>query len=82
MQRRVLDAWRALLQCHDGARIAIVTHATPIQLVLCELLRIAPDRYWQLRIDPGSISCVDLYPSAAIIRAINEVPPLRPQVAP
>ncbi len=79
MNRRVLAAWRELLRCHDGGRIAIVTHAGPIQLLLCELLGIATSRYWQLRIDLGSASGVDLYPSAAIVRFVNTVPSLRPR---
>ena len=73
---RVLDAWRRLLGRHDGGRIAVVTHATPIQLVLFHELGITGTDYWRLRIDPGSVSCIDLYPSAAIVRSINELPPI------
>ena len=82
MKGRVLAAWRELLRCHDGGRIAIVTHAGPIQLLLCELLGIATSRCWQLRIDLGSVSGIDLYPSAAIVRFVNEVPSLRPRAIP
>lgn len=74
---RVEAAWDDLLRAHDGGKLLIVTHATPIQLLLCALLRIPFERYWQLRIDLGAITNVDLYPSAPIIRTINEVPPLR-----
>lgn len=74
---RVEAAWHALLQQYDGGRILIVTHATPIQLLLCALLKFPFDQYWQLRIDLGGITNVDLYPSGAIVRCINEVPPLR-----
>jgi alpha-ribazole phosphatase len=74
---RVEAAWHDVLHEHDGSRILIVTHATPIQLLLCALLQLPFDRYWQLRIDPGGITNVDLYPSGAIVRMINEVPPIR-----
>jgi alpha-ribazole phosphatase len=74
--RRVQIAWQDVLRHHDGGRIAIVSHALPIQLLLCELMAIHPEGYWRLRIDLGSLSCVDLYPSAAIMRMINEAPRL------
>lgn len=74
---RVECAWSETLRAHDGGRILIVTHATPIQLLLCALLKLPFEQYWQLRIDLGGISNLDLYPSAAIMRMINEVPPLR-----
>ena len=77
VQRRVRSAWQELLRHHDGGRVAVVTQATPIQLVLCDLLGIEPAGYWHLRIDPGSLTCIDLYPTAAIARTINEVLPLR-----
>lgn len=73
---RVECAWDDLLRRFDGQRILIVTHATPIQLLLCALLGVPFDRSWQFRIDLGSITNLDLYPSGAITRVINEVPAL------
>lgn len=74
---RIDTAWQELLWRHNGGRILIVTHATPIQLLLCALLKLPFEQYWQFRIDLGGITNLDLYPSGAITRVINEVPPLR-----
>lgn len=74
---RVEQAWHDLLRRHDGGRILVATHATPIQLLLCAQLQIPFAHYWQFRIDLGGITCLDLYPAAVIVRVINEVPPLR-----
>jgi 2,3-bisphosphoglycerate-dependent phosphoglycerate mutase/probable phosphoglycerate mutase len=74
---RVEAAWDDALQSNDGGRVLIVTHATPIQLLLCSLLRVPFEQYWQFRIDLGGITNIDLYPSGAITRVINEVPPLQ-----
>lgn len=74
---RIEAAWSDLLREHDGGRILIVTHATPIQLLLCTLLKLPFEQYWQFRIDLGGITNFDLYPSGAITRVLNEVPPLR-----
>lgn len=73
---RVEAAWNDLLNQYDGKRILVVTHATPIQLLLCALLGVPWERSWQFRIDLGGITNLDLYPSGAITRVLNEVPPL------
>lgn len=74
---RVQAAWHDLLREHDGGRVLVVSHATPIQLLLCALLKLPLTQYWQFRIDPGGITNLDLYPSAVITRVLNEVPALR-----
>lgn len=73
---RVEAAWDDLLGRHDGGRLLVVTHATPIRLILCSVLGISFENHWQFRVDLGGITSLDLYPSATIIRATNEVPPL------
>ena len=45
-----------------GGDIVIVSHAGPLRVLLCRLLGIALERQWQLRIDPGSLSALDLLP--------------------
>lgn len=65
---------------HDGGHILIVTHATPIQLLLCAVFKLPFDQYWQFRIDLGGVTNLDVYPAGAITRMINEVPPLESQL--
>jgi 2,3-bisphosphoglycerate-dependent phosphoglycerate mutase/probable phosphoglycerate mutase len=74
---RVQAGWHDLLRRHDGGRILVVTHATPIQLLLCGLLKLPFAQYWQFRIDLGGVTNLDLYPSGMITRVLNEVPPLQ-----
>lgn len=71
---RVTEAWRALLRDHAGGRVLVVTHATPIQLVLCACFGLAPAEHWHWRADLGSVTCLDVYPTGAIVRMVNEVP--------
>ncbi|HMQ30886.1 MAG TPA: histidine phosphatase family protein [Chloroflexaceae bacterium] len=71
---RVGAAWRALLREHRGGRVLVATHATPIQLVLCACLGLAPTAHWHWRVDLGSVTCVDVYGGGAIVRMVNEVP--------
>jgi 2,3-bisphosphoglycerate-dependent phosphoglycerate mutase/probable phosphoglycerate mutase len=71
---RVGAAWNNLLHTYPGGRVLVVTHAAPIQLVLCAALGMPVTAYWRWRIDLGSVTCLDVYPSGAIIRMVNEVP--------
>lgn len=74
VHQRVRDAWVDLVGNAAGGRIAIVTHATPIQIVLCMIFGLSPDQHWHWRVDLGSVTCIDVYGGSAIIRMVNEVP--------
>lgn len=73
---RVSAAWQDLLRRHAGGRVLVVTHATPIQLVIGASFGLPPANHWQWRVDLGSVTCLDVYPSGPIVRVVNEVPPL------
>ncbi|MCS6886825.1 MAG: histidine phosphatase family protein [Chloroflexus sp.] len=73
---RVAAAWQELLVSYRGGRILVVTHATPIQLVLCFCCNTPIADHWRWRIDLGSITALDVYGSSIIIRTVNTVPPL------
>jgi alpha-ribazole phosphatase len=74
LNTRVVGAWLSLLRANPGGRILIATHATPIQLVLCASLGMPPRDHWRWRIELGSVTCLDIYSSGAIVRMVNEVP--------
>ncbi len=40
--------------------IMIVSHAGPLRALLCSMLGMPLERQWQLRLDPGSLSAIDL----------------------
>src|SRR5262245_17890700 len=73
---RVVEGWRTLLGQHPGGRVLVVTHATPIQLVLCLLSGMAPAQHWRWRIDLGGLTAIDVYGGGAIVRMVNEAPRL------
>lgn len=75
--QRVQQAWHALLERCADQRVLVVSHATPIQLVLCSVFKLPPELHWQWRIDLASLSAVDVYDGGAIVRCVNEVPPLQ-----
>jgi broad specificity phosphatase PhoE len=42
--------------------IVIVSHGGPLRILLCRVLGMALNQQWQLRLDPGSLSALDLLP--------------------
>jgi 2,3-bisphosphoglycerate-dependent phosphoglycerate mutase/probable phosphoglycerate mutase len=74
--QRVLASWQTLLRERSGERVLVVTHATPIQLLLCATSRLPIEHYWHWRIDLGSITALDIYSGTLIVRMVNEVPRL------
>ena len=76
--QRVSAAWHNLLSSYPGGRVLVCTSATPIQLVLCNTSGMSAENHWHWRIDLGSVTCLDVYGTdAIIIRMVNEVPRLR-----
>ncbi len=70
------EALHDLLSRYDGGRLVILGRQAAIRTALCTLIGIDEAHCSCLRIDFGSTSGVDLYPSAAIARTINVIPRL------
>lgn len=79
---RVSEAWGALLREHPGGRLLVVTHATPIQLMLCAISELPPTQHWRWRVDLASLTVIDIYAAGPIVRVVNEVPHLAGAAAP
>lgn len=73
---RLAPAWDEVLTHYPGERILIVTHATPIQLVICWCCRQPIAEHWRWRVDLGSITALDTYGTTIIVRTVNAVPRL------
>ncbi len=64
---RVLEAIHAF----EGDRVLLVTHQTPIQMILCRLLDLNPRNYWKLVVGTGSLTVVHLYGDVAALNLFN-----------
>ncbi len=66
---------------HEPAQtILIVSHSGPLRTLVCNLLGIDLDHWWQIRIDNASLSVVETYPRGAIISLLNDVSHLKADV--
>jgi broad specificity phosphatase PhoE len=60
-----------------------VSHGGPLRALLCSLLGMPLEQQWQLRLDPGSLSAIDLLPTreppvlGAILVLLNAQRPTR-----
>lgn len=70
---RVSEGWNAILREHPTGRILVVTHATPIQLIMCATTNMPPTLHWRWRIDLASLTVLDVYGAGPIVRMVNEV---------
>lgn len=75
LAERVSAAWEELPRLQSKGCV-VVTHATPIQALVCRILHVPLECYWQIRIDLGGITCVQVHGAGATIRFVNCVPSL------
>ena len=84
MQQRVKDALSAIVHSDDSPAagdVVIVSHGGPLRILLCNILGMPVQRQWQLRLDHGSLSAIDLLPvhessePRAILALLNVQPP-------
>jgi len=66
------------LKSHEQSEtILVVSHSGSIRILVCHLLGIDQDHWWQIRFDNASLSIVDTYPRGAIISLLNDTSHLR-----
>jgi 2,3-bisphosphoglycerate-dependent phosphoglycerate mutase/probable phosphoglycerate mutase len=79
---RVGEGWNSILREHPTGRILVVTHATPIQLIMCATANLPPTLHWRWRVDLASLTVLDVYGAGPIVRTVNEVTRLLQQEDP
>ena len=77
MSKRVQSALNDLKSRHKEETVLIVTHGGVIQILLCMLLGVEFDRYWQFRVAQASLTLIRFYDDAAILDLFNDVSHLK-----
>ncbi len=57
--------------------VLIAAHGGPLQVLICQLLEIDLEHWWQFRLSGASISIVEIYPQGASVVLLNGVDHLR-----
>lgn len=67
---RVALTWETLVaRTRDTA--AVVSHATPIRLVLCRTLGLPASMQWRFRVDHSSLTRIDIAEESTVIGFVN-----------
>ena len=53
--------------------VLVSSHNGPLKILLCRLLGIADDHWWQLRVDNASLSVMMTSPRGAVLNRLNDV---------
>jgi probable phosphoglycerate mutase len=71
---RRIEAERAeLVQEYPGTTLVLVTHVTPIKMLLRDALQGGPSVLYRLHLDLAALSIVDFYPDGgASVRLVND----------
>ncbi len=70
---RVQSAREKLMSAHAGSTVVVVTHVTPIKLLLQLALDVGPSILYRLHLDLASLSIAEFYPDGgASVRLVNE----------
>lgn len=69
---RIARAWGELLTNFPGERVLVVTHASPIQMLVCAALGAPPEHHAQVTIGLGRIARLDVHDNMTVVRSVNE----------
>ena len=71
--RRVAEELTDVLREYPGATLVVVTHVTPIKMLLRDALQGGPGVLYRLHLDLAALSIVDFYPDGgASVRLVND----------
>jgi ribonuclease H / adenosylcobalamin/alpha-ribazole phosphatase len=73
VNERVCRARDRLVADHDGTTVLVVSHVTPIKMLLREALDAGPAILYRLHLDLASLSIAEFYPDgASSVRLVNQ----------
>lgn len=71
---RVARARDALVAAHPASTIVVVSHVTPIKLMLQQALGVGPSLLYRLHLDLASLSIAEHYPDGGTsVRGVNDI---------
>ena len=70
---RVTTARDKLITAYAGSTVVVVTHVTPIKMLLQLALDVGPSLLYRLHLDLASLSVAEFYPDGgASVRLVND----------
>ncbi|HEY6749205.1 MAG TPA: bifunctional RNase H/acid phosphatase [Mycobacteriales bacterium] len=73
VNRRVRRARDRIIAAHPGGTVVVVSHVTPIKVLLCAALAAPAPSVFRLHLNTASVSTVDWYPDRVpLVRLVND----------
>jgi len=73
VERRVMAAFDRLLGRYAGTKVLVVTHVTPIKMLVCRALLAPAAAMYRTQLDAASICEIDWYSDGnAVVRSLND----------
>jgi len=73
VDKRVDRFARRLSKQKPEATVLVVAHGGPLRLLLCHLLGIGVQHWWQFRFEHASLSVVESYPEGGMLLKLNDL---------
>jgi len=74
---RVEAAYQAIIHAHLDETALMVAHGGVLKILLCQVLGLPPERYWQIQLSPASLSEIWIYPEGGSLNLLNDACHLR-----
>ncbi|MFT4043465.1 MAG: histidine phosphatase family protein [Gordonia sp. (in: high G+C Gram-positive bacteria)] len=75
--QRVIAAKNELVRRYPGGTVIVVSHVTPIKILLQHALTVGPELLFHLHLDLASVSVTEFFPDGgSVVRSVNETPRL------
>lgn len=72
LSTRVSQFVARLRKYAGGETILIVAHGGSLRALLCLLLGLGLEHWWQIRLDIGSLTIVEIHPEGAVLSLLND----------
>lgn len=72
LTQRVSQVLQEIRQKYSGQKVLLVSHAGPLQVLVCLAMGFSPSLYWQFHIAQGSLSEITFHPAGAILELLND----------
>jgi alpha-ribazole phosphatase len=69
---RIEAAYRSIVQAHSEETTLLVTHGGVLKVLLCLVLGLPPERYWQIQLSTASLSEIWVYPEGGSLNLLND----------
>jgi broad specificity phosphatase PhoE len=74
---RVEEAYQEIIRAHPDETTLVVSHGGVLKVLLCLMLGLSPERYWQMQLSAASLSEIWIFSDGASINLLNDTCHLR-----